>query len=65
MDVKSFKNSQSIKSINVRNHKITFTFEDDVTLSMNAVGECCSYSYFKQVAGYDFQDLDFTKMKNL
>lgn len=57
MDVKSFNNSQSIKSINVRHHKITFTFEDDVTLSMNAVGECCSYSYFKQVAGYDFQDL--------
>ena len=57
MELTSFKNSQSIKSINIKHHKITFTFEDDMTLSMNAIGECCSYSYFKQVAGYDFQDL--------
>jgi len=57
MEVRSFKNSQSIKSINIKHHKITFTFEDEMTVSMNAVGECCSYSYFKQVAGYDFQDL--------
>jgi hypothetical protein len=67
MLLNTFKNSGTITHIDYKSYtkKITFTFENEDYLIMNAFSECCSRSYFEEHPDYKFSSLVGQKIISL